>query len=140
VTRPVPSPDADSAPYWAAARAGRLELQRCRPCGLVVFYPRARCPRCHAADLAWETLSGRGTVHAYTIVHRAPDPSLEDAIPYVVALVDLDEGARLMTNIVDCAPEQVRIGLPVVVRFRPVSDAAALPLFGPLAAGDHADA
>lgn len=126
-----PVPDRDSAPFWAATVEGRLDLQRCPSCGLVVFYPRARCQRCHAAGLAWETMTGHGTVYAFTIVHRAPDPSLADAVPYVVALVDLAEGARLMTNIVDCRPDDVRIGMPVAVRFQQVSDQVALPLFRP---------
>ena len=110
-------------------------MPRCRSCDRLVWYPRRRCPRCHGDDLAWETLSGLGTVYASTVVHRAPSPQLEDDVPYVVALVDLDEGARLMTNIVECAPESVEIGMRVGVTFRRVSDDAALPLFAPRAHG-----
>lgn len=128
---PLPHPDPDSAPYWAATLAGRLDLQRCGSCGLVVFYPRARCPRCHADALAWSTMSGRGTVYASTVVYRPADESFAADVPYVVALVDLEEGARLMTRIVDCPPDTVRTGMPVTARFRRVSDEAALPVFAP---------
>lgn len=128
---PVPVPDADSAPYWAATLEGRLELQRCDACGNLVFYPRARCPGCHGERLTWTMLAGTGVVHAFTVVHRPADPSLTDAVPYVVALVDLTEGARLMTNIVGCDAGDVHVGMPVAVQFRRVSESAALPVFTP---------
>lgn len=128
----VPPTDAVTTRFWAAASEGRLELQRCLACGLVVSYPRVRCPRCHADDLAWEAMAGTGTVYSYTVVHRPPEPALADQVPYVVALVDLDEGARLMSNIVGCAPDRVRIGMAVRVRFERVADRIALPLFEPV--------
>jgi len=131
VAPPIPHPDPDTAPFWAATLAGRLDLQRCDACHRVVAYPRARCPHCHAASLTWTTMSGRGTVYASTIVYRAADASFAADVPYVVALVDLEEGARLMTRIVDCPPEAVRTGMAVAVRFESVSDDAALPLFAP---------
>lgn len=127
---PIPRPDPDTLPYWDGARAGRLDLQRCVACDLLVWYPRRRCHRCGADELRWETLSGDATVHAFTIVHRAPDPSIE--VPYVVALVDLVEGARLMTAIVDVDPADVQVGLPVRVRFRTLDGDVALPVFGPV--------
>jgi uncharacterized OB-fold protein len=131
VTAPIPHPDPDTARYWAATLAGRLDLQRCDACGRVVMYPRARCPYCHADSLTWTTMSGRGTVYASTIVYRPADDSFAADVPYVVALVDLEEGARLMTRIVDCAPADVRTGMTVKVRFQHVSDEAALPVFAP---------
>jgi hypothetical protein len=134
VSPPIPVPDADSSRYWAATLEGRLELQRCDACRRLVFYPRARCPRCYGDRLTWTTLAGTGTVHAFTVVHRPADPSLADAVPYVVALVELTEGARLMTNIVGCDPSDVHVGMPVAVSFRPVSDAASLPVFSPVPA------
>lgn len=127
---PIPRPDPDTLPYWEAARAGRLDLQRCVPCGLLVWYPRRRCHRCGSGELHWETLSGEATVHAFTVVHRAPDPSMD--VPYVVALVDLAEGARLLTNLVDVDPADVEVGLPVRVRFRELAEGRTLPVFGPV--------
>jgi uncharacterized protein len=126
---PIPHPNPETRPYWDAARAGRLDLQRCVPCDRLVWYPRRRCHRCGSDDLRWETLSGRASVYAFTVVHRAPDPSVE--VPYVVALVDLEEGARVMTNLVGIDPQDVRVGLPVEVRFRALDDGLALPIFGP---------
>lgn len=131
MTAPIPHPDPDTAPFWAATLAGRLDLQRCDACRRIVVYPRARCPYCHADALTWTTMSGRGTVYASTIVYRPADESFAADVPYVVALVDLEEGARLMTRIVDCPPASVRTGMAVAVRFRPVSDEAALPVFAP---------
>jgi uncharacterized OB-fold protein len=135
VTPAIPRPDADSAPFWAAAADGRLELPRCRACGTLHAYPRRRCPSCGSDDISWERLSGRATVHAVTVIHRPPEPALADAVPYALALVDLEEGPRLMTRIVDCPPESVWIGQAVVVRFEPVGDGQALPLFAPRADG-----
>ena len=131
----LPQPDADSTRFWAATLEGRLELQRCRRCDRLVWYPRRRCPNCQADELVWERLSGLGTVYASTVVHRPPTEALAAEVPYVVALVDLDEGARLMTNVVECDPGAVQIGMRVAVTFRPVSDKAALPLFAPVADG-----
>lgn len=127
----IPRPDPESRPFWDAARAGRLDLQRCGGCGHLVWYPRRRCHRCGSDQLRWETLSGEGTVHAYTVVHRAPAEDRAADVPYVVALVDLAEGARLMTNVVDCNPAEVHVGMPVSVRFRPIGEDLALPVFGP---------
>jgi uncharacterized OB-fold protein len=128
---PIPRPSPDTAPYWNAARAGELHLQRCRPCDRLVWYPRVRCHRCGSDDLRWEALSGDGSVHAFTIVHRAADPDLADALPYVVALIELAEGARLMSNIVDIHPDAIRIGMPVRVRVRELEGDILLPVFGP---------
>ena len=125
----TPRADPDTRPYWEAARAGRLDLQRCGACNLLVWYPRRRCHRCGSDVLLWETMTGDGSVYAFTVVHRAPDPSVE--VPYVVALVDLAEGARIMTNLVDVDPADVRVGLPVRVRFRRLEGDLALPVFGP---------
>ena len=129
--RPVPAIDADSAPYWAGTLAGELRLPRCNSCARVVFYPRSVCPYCMSMDLSWEMLSGLATINTYTIVHKAP-PGFGDEVPYAVALVDLDEGARMMTRIVDCPIEDVEVGLRVRVVFRELSADASLPCFTPI--------
>ena len=126
--RPAPIPDAESAPYWAATLEGRLLVQRCRSCAQAQLYPRALCARCHG-EVDWEEASGRGTVYSYTIIRQNPSRSFRHLIPFVVALVDLDEGPRLMTNIVGSPPEDVEIGARVKVLFEPVSEQAAIPLF-----------
>ncbi|HLH74793.1 MAG TPA: Zn-ribbon domain-containing OB-fold protein [Chloroflexota bacterium] len=126
--RPLPVPDGDTKPYWDAAREHRLVIQHCADCGLAVFYPRAICPHCGSDRLHWVDASGRGTVYSYTIVHRAP-VGFTDAVPYVVALIDLEEGVRLMSNVVDCTPSDVQIGERVEVVFEDVTPEISLPKF-----------
>ena len=116
-------------PFWEASREGKLVLQWCRPCDAVVHYPRECCPKCLASDLEWRESSGRGEVYAFSVMHRAANPLMK--VPYVVALVDLPEGARLMTNIVGCAPSEVAVGMPVELEWEALSDGRAVPLFRP---------
>src|SRR5438874_2180073 len=125
---PLPALEPESERFWRACREGWLEISRCRGCGWYVHPPRPVCPRCHGRDLGWERTSGTGTVVSYTVNHQRWIPTME--VPYVIALVELAEqaGLRLTTNLVGCAPDDVRIGMPVRVRFEPVSDAIALPL------------
>lgn len=132
IERPLPIPDAATAPYWSAAHEGRLELPCCLDCRRRHFYPRTLCPHCGSARLEWAACSGRGVVYSYTVVHRAPSPAFAAEVPYVVAVVELEEGPRLMTNIVDCAPDAVRVGMSVRVAFRRMSDSITLPVFEPL--------
>lgn len=128
---PLPAVEEETAFYWRACREGRLAMLRCRACRWIVHPPRPVCGRCRARDLAEETLCGRGTVVSYTVNHQAWMPGL--AVPYVIAVVELAEQAnlRLTTNIVRCAPDVVRIGMPVRVEFEPKTDAVALPVFVP---------
>jgi len=128
--RPAPPPDADSAPYWAAAHDGRLVVQRCTTCGHTQLYPRDRCLVCRG-PVEWVEASGRGTVYSFTVIRQNYSRPFRDWIPYVVALVDLEEGPRVMTNIVECEPDAVRIGMAVRARFEPISDEAGIALFAP---------
>jgi hypothetical protein len=114
----VPTPTPESQPYWDAAARHELCLPRCLNCGCLHFYPRAYCPHCSSADLAWERVSGRGTLESFVINHT-PAPGYEDEGPYSIALVMLADGVRLMCNIVDVeqTPEALRIGMPVEVTF-----------------------
>jgi uncharacterized OB-fold protein len=128
--RPAPSPDPDSAPYWEAAREGRLLVQRCDDCGAFQLYGRALCVAC-GGPVTWVPASGRATVYSYTVIRQHHQRPFRDLLPYVVALVDLDEGPRVMTNIVGCEPEAVSVGLAVRVRFEPAEDDAVVPLFEP---------
>lgn len=115
--RPLPDPDPVSSPYWAAAARGQLLIQRCPSCGRRQFYPRALCRTC-GAEPEWEPVSGEGTVHTFTVVRQYGIPPFKQEVPYVVAMVDLAEGPRMLTNLVQCDPEQVAVGMavePVVV-------------------------
>ncbi|MGH7895304.1 MAG: Zn-ribbon domain-containing OB-fold protein [Candidatus Binatia bacterium] len=132
-TGPIPVPSPETRPFWDAAKRHELRLPRCRACGALHYYPRGACPTCLSGDLAWEQVSGKATLHTFTIVHRGqkgfPVPT-----PYVLAVVALAEGPRMMTTLVDVDPARVKIGMPVEVVFRDVSDTIALPLFRPAGA------
>jgi uncharacterized OB-fold protein len=126
--RPAPRPDPESAPYWAASVEGRLVVQKCTSCGHHQLYARAHCLECRS-PIEWVDASGRGTIYSYTVIRQNFSRAFKHLLPYVVALVDLDEGPRLMTNVVGCDPDDVQIGAAVQVRFEPVSEEAALPQF-----------
>ena len=128
--RPAPVPDHDSAPYWTAGHEGRLVLQRCQQCGTPQLYGRDRCRVCRG-PVVWEEASGRGSVYSFTVIRQNYARPFRDQIPYVVALEDLEEGPRLMTNIVGCAPEDVHIGMAVHATFEAVSEQAGIALFEP---------
>jgi len=130
---PVPVPTPESRAFWEAARRHELVLPCCRACGHCFFFPRAACPQCLSADLEWRRASGRGRVYTFTVVHRgARDFPL--GTPYVLAMVDLEEGPRVMTNLVDVEPDPAKIpfGMPVEVVFADVSEQIALPRFRPI--------
>jgi uncharacterized OB-fold protein len=114
---PAPIVNADSAPYWEGARADKLLLQKCGDCGTLRFFPRYLCTECGSDHTDWTEASGRGTVHSFTIVHRAAFPEFQAQTPYVVALIDLEEGPRMMTNIVGDDALDVAIGDEVTVEF-----------------------
>lgn len=131
MTRPLPVPDPRTAPYWQAAREQRLCMPRCANCGRFQFYPRPLCTNCHSQELAWTDCSGEGTVHSFTVVHRAPSPAFADMVPYIVANIRLAEGAHLMSTVTNCAPEEARIGMKVTVKFLHIED-SSLPVFEPI--------
>ena len=112
-----PDPDIEDAPFWEAAAAGRLVLPRCRSCGTFIWYPRSFCPQCHTWGVEWVPATGRGTVYSFTVSHRGMGPWAEHA-PYVIAYVELEEGPRVLTNIVGADPDEVRIGDPVTAVFQ----------------------
>jgi len=130
--KPLPKPDPVTAPFWNSLRDRRIAVQRCDDCARYVFYPRALCPHCGSRRLSWTPVSGRGAIHTLTIVEKGPGAFRADG-RYVVALVDLDEGCRMMTNIVGVEPhpDHVRIGMPVEIVYDEVTDAVTLPKFRP---------
>jgi uncharacterized OB-fold protein len=130
-TKPLPRPTPVSREFWEGARRHELRLQRCSGCGEHVFYPRVLCPNCLADGLEWVTASGRGKVHSYTVVRRAMHPSFRPDVPYVYAVVALEEGPHMPTNIVGCSPEDVSIDMPVEVEFDDVTEERTLVKFKP---------
>jgi len=126
---PPASPAAE--PFWEATRDGRLVLPWCTQCGRPHFYPRSACPHCGAGTIEWRRASGQGEVYAVCVEHRPSLPAVFGEEPYAVALVELAEGVRLMTNIVNVPVSDVRVGLPVSVTWEELSDGRRLPLFEP---------
>jgi uncharacterized protein len=134
-TRFEPPVGMEGAAFWEATRDRRLLVQWCTSCDRGVFYPRVFCPHCGAGSdaLEWRAASGRATVYAAVVEHKpeAAGANFSDGEPYCVALVDLEEGVRMLTNVVGCAPDSVRSGTPVTVTWEPLSDGRHLPLFEP---------
>jgi uncharacterized protein len=119
-------------PFWEATKDGKLLVQWCATCDHAHFYPREVCPQCLSSDaLEWRESSGKGTVYAFSVQHRPANPFMADRVPYTVALVELEDGIRMMSNVVDVDPEQVRVGMPVTVAWEDLSDGRKLPQFAP---------
>jgi uncharacterized OB-fold protein len=127
-----PEPTEVTTPFWDATRRRELLLQWCLTCDEPVFYPREACPRCWGTDLAWRQAAGDGVVHAVSVQHRPamPLPAFTGG-PYAVALIELAEGPRMMSNVVGCPPDDVAVGMAVVVTWEPMSDGRNLPQFEP---------
>ena len=128
--KPVAAPDTVTAPWWEATAERRLTVQRCETCEHHQHYPRALCTACGSTELGFVDASGRGTVYSHTTVRRAPHEAFEP--PYVVALVRLEEGPMLLTNIVGCVPADVRCDMAVRVSWEDLPDGRKLPLFEPV--------
>jgi uncharacterized protein len=126
---PSPVANADSLPYWTAARERRLVIRKCKACGELHFMPRHLCPTCWSDQLEWVQAKGTGSVHSFTVVRRASDPAFVSRVPYVVALVELDEGPRMMANILGSDALEVKIGDRVQVTFEDRGEGALLPQF-----------
>lgn len=127
--KPLPKPTATSRPFWDAAKRHQLMLQHCGACNAFVYYPRDRCPQCLSDKLEWKPVSGRGKVYSYTVVRRASTRSFADK-PYVLAIVQLDEGPRMTTNI-EAPAENVKVGMPVAAFFDDVTPERTLVKFKP---------
>ena len=128
-TYPTPVANADSRPYWDAAARDELLVRHCTDCGQHHFPPRHLCPKCWSDKLDWTRCSGRGTVYSYTVMQRAPMPDFAKRVPYVVALIDLEEGPRMMSNIVGEDALQTKVGDRVTVCFEQRGVEAKVPQF-----------
>jgi uncharacterized OB-fold protein len=126
-TRPTPAVTDDSAVFWDAVLEGRLVAQRCVGCGRLRHPPRPMCPDCHSLEVDVVDLSGRGSLYSYALLHHPQHPAFD--YPVIAALVELDEGVRLVSNLVEVSPDEIRIGMPLEVAFVPTADAGAVPVF-----------
>jgi uncharacterized OB-fold protein len=122
------------APFFAAAKRHELVVQRCRGCGLHRFPARDQCSSCLARESDWVRSAGRGTVFSFAVMHQVYHPGFADEVPYAVVVIELDEGARLISNLVDCPVHDVRVGMPVEVVFDDVAPDVTLPKFRPVRA------
>ena len=130
--RPRPTPSPVTEPFWAGTGEQQFLLQRCQRCGAKQFYPKPTCTTCGATELDWEPASGQATLHTYTIARRATHPKFNGAEPYVVAIVELEEGPRVTGNVVDCPVDDVRIGMPLELSWDDKGDdGICLPLWRP---------
>ncbi len=134
--KPLPQSDPVTAPFWESLKAHAMQIQRCNDTGKFFFYPRGLSPFTLSDNISWEPVSGRGVLHAFTIVYLNRAPGFADELPYVVALIELDEGARLMSNLVGVTPdpEHVKIGMPVEIVYDDVTPEVTLPKFRPVQA------
>ena len=130
---PIPVPSIDNQAFWEACNRGELVIQHCPRCDVLRHPPRPMCPGCRGRGLGWKKVSGLGTVYSYTVTHQAIHPSLRGRVPWTVIMVDLDEGVRMISHIVDCPAEDVRIGMRVEVVFEEVEAGVTLPYFCPAA-------
>lgn len=119
------------APFWDSVNARHARIQRCTDCGTMRFIPRELCPHCQSGDVEWVPITGRGEIYTYTVIHRAPTPAYQADAPYVIAHVTLEEGPRMIANVVGIPPEDVRIGMPVQITYFDVGDGKSLFAFAP---------
>jgi len=130
--KPVPEVTEELRPFFAAAREHRLVVQRCRKCGHRRFPPREICSRCLGREAEWVPSSGRGTVLSYNLMHQVYHPGFASEVPYAVVLVELEDGGRMISNVVGCPLDGVRIGLAVEVTFEERAPEIVLPMFRPV--------
>jgi len=127
----LPAPEPETEAFWDAARERRLLVKRCADCGEAHFYPRPFCPRCWSEDVTWEEASGHATLYTWSTVHVNDLPPFPERVPYVAAIVELAEGPRMMTNVVDCDDARLEVGMALQVRYRDLDDEFSIPVFAP---------
>lgn len=132
--KPLPVPDPLTKTYWDSVKAHAMQMQQCDACNKFVFYPRNVCPHCGARTLSWKSVSGKGKVYGFTISHQKGMPAFGEEVPYTIAVVELEEGVRMMTNLVGIEPDpnKIKVGMEVVVHYDDVTDAITLPKFKPV--------
>ncbi len=135
--KPLPVITNENRPFWEGCRQGKLVLQYCPQCQRYQFYPRLYCMHCGYTTLQWAEVSGRGVIYSYTIIHQNKSPEFVNDTPYNLAIVQLEEGPRMLSNIVDIDAANLRVDLPVTVVFNLVSDTISLPRFRPLNRGSR---
>ena len=131
-SKSLPKPTPDTQPFWDAVKRHQLSLPKCKACGQLHYFPRPFCPHCFSWDLEWVRCSGKGKLYSYVINHR-PAPGFEEEAPYVIAVVELDEGPRMLSNLIDIepTPEAVQVDMPVEILFQDVNEEMDMFKFRP---------
>jgi hypothetical protein len=130
--KPLPQMSPWSKPFWEGCKRHKLLVQKCKDCKKPIFYPKLFCPYCLSPNLEWTKATGRGKVYSYTVVHSYGPTEFSEDTPYVVAVIDLQEGVRMMSNVVGCPPEAVKCDMEVEVVFDDVTEEITLPKFKPV--------
>lgn len=135
--KPLPRPENKglTKPFWDATKRGELVMQRCVHCANWIFYPREQCPFCMSQELTWAPVTGRGRVYAFTIVYQSAHPAFQQEAPYVFAVIQLDEGVRMVSNVIGIPPDQVKVDMPVRATFQEASPDWTLVKFEPIPEG-----
>ncbi|MSQ22265.1 MAG: Zn-ribbon domain-containing OB-fold protein [Dehalococcoidia bacterium] len=129
--KPLPEPSSLTQPFWDGVKQHKLLVQKCSSCSKLRHTPKPLCPHCLSQEFTWAPLSGQGQLYSYTVMHRSPAPSFDGDLPYVVALVELKEGIRMISNLVHCPLDKVRVGMPVKVVYEDVTKEASIFKFAP---------
>ena len=131
-TKPLPLTQPWSLKFWEGAKENKLLIQHCKDCNSTIFYPRKFCPECWSGNLDWIQSSGKGKIYTFSTAYDMVEPRFWEDLPYTIAYVDLEEGIRMMTRIVECKPEDIKIGMDVEVVFHKLNDDFYLPYFRPV--------
>ena len=131
--KPIPVPSAESLPYWDGLRQNKLMIPHCQECGRHWFPPSLLCPSCNSATWSWKQASGRGRIFSYVVYHRVYHTAFADDVPYAVAVIELEEGPRMYSNVVGIPPDKLACDMRVEVVYEPITDTVTLPKFRPVA-------
>ncbi len=130
-SKPLPQIDEENRPFWEALQRHELYVQKCRDCAAVRYYPRALCPECLSSRTEWLRSSGKGQIYTFTVTYQNQSPGFRESLPYIMAYVELAEGVKMLSNLIDCKPEDARIGMPVEVVYEDVTPEVTLAKFRP---------
>ena len=130
--KPIPRVDETSRTYWEGTKRHEILVQKCQQCGVLRFYPRPLCTNCMSDNSEWIRCSGRGTIYTFTVTYQNATPGFSEEVPYVLAIIELEEEVRMMSNVIECKPDEVTIGMPVQAVFENITSEITLPKFRPL--------
>ena len=127
--KPLPKPTPWSKPFWDGCKRHELLIQKCKECQNFIFYPKMFCPQCLSPNLVWVKASGRGKEYSYTVVHSYQPSEFSEDVPYIVAVIELNERVKMMSNVVGCKPDEVKCDMSVEVIFEDITEEFTLPKF-----------